>query len=40
MDVQLDAETEKLVQKELETGRFPDATALVGMALPAPPDRA
>ena len=25
MDVKLDAETEKLVQKEMETGRFPDA---------------
>ena len=33
MDVKLDAETEKLVQKEIETGRFPDAAALVGTAL-------
>ncbi len=33
MEVKLDAETEKLVQKEIETGRFADATALVGKAL-------
>lgn len=33
MEVKLDAETEKLVQKEIETGRFPDAAALVGTAL-------
>jgi len=33
MDIRLDAETEKLVQKEIETGRFPDATALMGTAL-------
>jgi antitoxin ParD1/3/4 len=33
MEVKLDAETEKLVQKEIETGRFSDATALVGTAL-------
>ena len=33
MEVKLDAETEKLVQKEIETGRFPDAAALVGGAL-------
>jgi hypothetical protein len=33
MDIKLDAETEKLIQRELETGRFSDATALVGKAL-------
>jgi predicted transcriptional regulator len=33
MDVKLDAETEKLVQKEIETGRFPDPATLVGVAL-------
>ncbi len=33
MDIKLDAKTEKLVQKELETGRFSDATSLVGIAL-------
>ena len=33
MDVKLDAETEKLVQQEIATGRFPDAAALVGTAL-------
>jgi len=33
MEVKLDAETEKLVQKEIETGRFPSAAALVGTAL-------
>lgn len=33
MDVKLDAETEKLVKQEIETGRFPDASALVGTAL-------
>jgi antitoxin ParD1/3/4 len=33
MDVKLDAETEKLVQKEMETGRFPDPATLVGVAL-------
>lgn len=33
MDVRLDAETEKLVKKEIETGRFADASALVGTAL-------
>jgi antitoxin ParD1/3/4 len=33
MEVKLDAATEKLVQKEIETGRFSDATALVGTAL-------
>ena len=33
MEVKLDAETEKLVQKEIETGRFADASALVGTAL-------
>ena len=33
MDVKLDPETEKLIQKELESGRFPDAAALVGKAL-------
>jgi Arc/MetJ-type ribon-helix-helix transcriptional regulator len=33
MDVKLDAETENLVKKELDTGRFPDAAALVSTAL-------
>ncbi len=33
MDVKLDAETESLVKKELDTGRFPDAAALVSTAL-------
>jgi Arc/MetJ-type ribon-helix-helix transcriptional regulator len=33
MDVKLDAETENLVKKELDTGRFPDAAALVTTAL-------
>jgi Arc/MetJ-type ribon-helix-helix transcriptional regulator len=33
MEVKLDTETEKLVQKEIETGRFPNAAALVGVAL-------
>jgi Arc/MetJ-type ribon-helix-helix transcriptional regulator len=33
MEVKLEGETEKLVQKELETGRFPDAAAVVGTAL-------
>ena len=33
MEVKLDGETEKLVQKEIETGRFPDAAAVVGTAL-------
>jgi antitoxin ParD1/3/4 len=33
MDIKLDAETEKLVQKEMETGRFPDPATLVGVAL-------
>jgi predicted transcriptional regulator len=33
MDVKLDAETEKVVQKEIETGRFPDPATLVGVAL-------
>ncbi len=33
MEVKLDADTEKLVQKEIETGRFPDAAAVVGTAL-------
>jgi Arc/MetJ-type ribon-helix-helix transcriptional regulator len=33
MDVKLDAETEGLVKKELDTGRFPDAAALVSTAL-------
>jgi Arc/MetJ-type ribon-helix-helix transcriptional regulator len=33
MDVKLDAKTENLVKKELDTGRFPDATALVSTAL-------
>jgi len=33
MDVRLDAKTENLVKKELDTGRFPDAAALVSTAL-------
>ncbi|HZV88531.1 MAG TPA: hypothetical protein VFF95_13360 [Candidatus Binatus sp.] len=33
MEVKLDAETEKLVRKEIETGRFADAGELVGTAL-------
>jgi hypothetical protein len=33
MDVALDAETEKLVQAELQTGRFQDATTLMSTAL-------
>jgi Arc/MetJ-type ribon-helix-helix transcriptional regulator len=33
MNVKLDAKTEKLVQEELDTGRFPDASALVSIAL-------
>ena len=33
MDVKLDAKTENLVKKELDTGRFPDAAALVSTAL-------
>jgi Arc/MetJ-type ribon-helix-helix transcriptional regulator len=33
MEVKLDAETEKLVQKEIEAGRFPNAAALVDTAL-------
>ncbi len=33
MDVALDPETEKLVQAELQAGRFQDATALIGTAL-------
>lgn len=33
MDVKLDGETEKLVQKEIEAGRFPDARALVGTGV-------
>ena len=33
MDVKLDAETEKLVKKELDKGRFSDASTLVTTAL-------
>jgi Arc/MetJ-type ribon-helix-helix transcriptional regulator len=33
MDVKLDASTEKLIEKELKEGRFPNATALVETAL-------
>ncbi len=33
MEVKLDAETEKLVQQEIATGRFRDAAALVDTAL-------
>lgn len=33
MDVTLDPETERLVQEEIQSGRFRDATALIGTAL-------
>ena len=33
MQVKLDAETEKLVKREVETGRFPDAAAVLETAL-------
>ena len=33
MDVRLDGKIETLVKKELDTGRFPDAAALVSTAL-------
>jgi antitoxin ParD1/3/4 len=33
MNVKLDPETEKLIQNELQAGRFPDAAALVEVAL-------
>ena len=33
MDVVPDPETEKLVQAELQTGRFQDATTMIGAAL-------
>ena len=33
MDVKLDPESEKLVRQELQAGRFPDASALVKIAL-------
>jgi hypothetical protein len=33
MEVKLEGETEKLVQKEIETGRFPDPATLVGVAV-------
>jgi len=33
MEVALDHETEKLIQAEIDSGRFPDATSLVGAAL-------
>lgn len=33
MEVKLDGKTEKLVQKEIEAGRFPDAGSLVGVAV-------
>jgi Arc/MetJ-type ribon-helix-helix transcriptional regulator len=33
MDVVLDPETEKLVQEELQSGRFKNAAALIGTAL-------
>lgn len=33
MDVKPDAETENLVKKELDIGRFPDAATLVSTAL-------
>ena len=33
MDVKLDSETERLIRKELQAGRFSDASALVGAAM-------
>jgi Arc/MetJ-type ribon-helix-helix transcriptional regulator len=33
MELKLDAETEKLVEKEIATGRFPDASSVVVTAL-------
>ena len=33
MNVQLDSETEKLVEQEIRSGKFQDATALVGAAV-------
>jgi len=33
MNIALDPETEKLVQAELQSGRFQDAAALIGTAL-------
>jgi len=33
MNVALDPETERLVQAELQSGRFQDASALIGTAL-------
>lgn len=33
MTIDLDSETEKLLQRELETGRFSDASALLSVAL-------
>jgi antitoxin ParD1/3/4 len=33
MDVPLDSETEKLVEREIRSGKFQDATALVGAAV-------
>jgi Arc/MetJ-type ribon-helix-helix transcriptional regulator len=33
MTIDLDSETEKLLQRELETGRFSDAAALLSIAL-------
>jgi antitoxin ParD1/3/4 len=33
MNVRLDSETEKLVEEEVRSGKFQDATALVGAAV-------
>ncbi|HMD31906.1 MAG TPA: hypothetical protein VKG84_08340 [Candidatus Acidoferrales bacterium] len=33
MQIKPDPDTEKLIEKELEEGRFPDASSLVGVAL-------
>ena len=33
MKIELDAETQNLIDQEIEAGRFPDAAALVGVAV-------
>lgn len=33
MEIKLDSKSEKLVEKELQTGRYTDASALLGIAL-------
>ena len=33
MKIELDAETQNLIDREVEAGRFPDAAALVGVAV-------